>query len=165
MDWIDRMGRRAPSRRELLKGAAALAGACGPLMRVAVRPANATTETMDAAIRKVVGTVVIGKGKIALDIPPLVENGNTIPLVITVESPMTETDYVKAIHIFNERNPQPYVIDIKLGPRAGKATVSTRIRLSDSQKVVGIAEMSDGSFWSHSVEVIVTLAACLESTI
>ena len=76
---------------------------------------------------------------------------------------MTATDYVKAIHIFNEKNPQPNVIGIHLGPRAGKAKVSTRIRLADSQKVVAIAQMSDGSFWSESVDVIVTLAACLEN--
>ena len=75
---------------------------------------------------------------------------------------MTATDYVKAIHIFNERNPQPNVGSFHLGPRAGKADISARIRLSDSQNVTGIAEMSDGTFWSHEISVIVTLAACLE---
>ena len=103
---------------------------------------------LQTAIKKVVGNADVGKGRIKLDIPLLVENGNTVALTATVESPMTATDYVKAIHIFNERNPQPNVIGIHLGPRAGKATISTRIRLSDTQKVVGIAEMSDGSFWS-----------------
>ncbi len=97
-----------------------------------------------------------------LDIPPLVENGNVVPLTVSVESPMTATDYVKAIHVFNEKNPQPNVIGIHLGPRAGKASISTRIRLADSQKVVAIAQMSDGSFWSDQVDVIVTLAACVE---
>ena len=92
-------------------------------------------------------------------------NGNVVPLSIAVDSPMTPANYVKAIHIFNEKNPQPNVIDIKLGPRAGKAVVTTRIRLSTAQKVVAIAEMSDGSFWSESVDVIVTLAACLEGTL
>jgi sulfur-oxidizing protein SoxY len=86
-----------------------------------------------------------------------------VPLTISVDSPMTATDYVKAIHIFNEKNPQPNVIGIHLGPRAGKAKVATRIRLADSQKVIAIAQMSDGSFWSESVDVIVTLAACLEN--
>ena len=147
-------------RRELLKGAGALA--CGMLL-LGVRAANATPASMQAQIRNIIGSADIGKGKIKLDIPPLVENGNTVPLTISVDSPMTATDYVKAIHIFNEKNPQPNVIGIHLGPRAGKAKVSTRIRLADSQKVVAIAQMSDGSFWSESVDVIVTLAACLEN--
>ena len=102
------------------------------------------------------------KGRVTLDIPPLVENGNTIATSVAVESPMTATDYVKAIHIFNEKNPQPNVISVHLSPRAGRAAFSTRIRLADSQNVVAIAEMSDDSLWSDTVEVIVTIAACLE---
>ncbi len=146
-------------RRELIKGAGALA--CGMLL-LTVRSAKATPDTMQAAITGVFGNAEIGKGRVTLDIPPLVENGNTVPLTVSVESPMTATDFVKAIHIFNEKNPQPNVIGIHLGPRAGKARISTRIRLADSQKVVAIAQMSDGSVWSDQVDVIVTLAACVE---
>ena len=94
--------------------------------------------------------------------PPLIENGNTVPLTVTVESPMTAADHVKAIHVFNEKNPQPNVVSVHLGPRAGKASISTRIRLANSQKVIAVAELSDGSFWSDEAEVVVTLAACLE---
>ena len=97
-----------------------------------------------------------------IDLPPLIENGNAVPLVLSCDSPMTAEDHVKAMHVFTEKNPQPNVISIQLGPRAGRASVSTRIRLADSQKVVAIAQMSDGSFWSEEIEVIVTLAACLE---
>jgi sulfur-oxidizing protein SoxY len=75
---------------------------------------------------------------------------------------MSAADYVKAIHVFNEKNPQPNVISVKLGPSAGRAAIATRIRLSDTQTVTAIAEMSDGSFWSESVEVVITLGACLE---
>jgi sulfur-oxidizing protein SoxY len=75
---------------------------------------------------------------------------------------MTAGDYVKAIHVFSEKNPQPNIVGVQLGPRSGRAAVSTRIRLADSQKVIAIAQMSDGSFWSNEAEVIVTLAACLE---
>ena len=75
---------------------------------------------------------------------------------------MSAEDYVKAIHVFNEKNPQPNVISVHLGPRAGKASISTRIRLADTQRVIAIAEMSDGTFWSDEAEVVVTLAACLE---
>ena len=126
-------------------------------------PARANTPgQMEAAIRSVAGQAKIQKGRVTLDLPPLVENGNTVSMTVTVDSPMTKDDHVKAIHVFNEKNPQPNVITVRLGPRAGKAQVSTRIRLADTQKVIAIAEMSDGTFWSDTQEVIVTLAACLE---
>jgi len=150
------------TRRHFLIGTLGLAGGAGLAALAASEPARATPEKMNAAIKKVVGETALRKGKVALDLPPLIENGNTVPLAVSVESPMTAADHVKAIHVFNEKNPQPNVISVRLSPRAGKAGLSTRIRLADSQKVVAIAEMSDGSFWSDEVEVIVTLAACLE---
>ena len=117
---------------------------------------------MQDAIRSAIGEAPVKKGKVKLDLPPLVENGNSVPCTVSVESPMTAADYVKAIHIFNEKNPQPNVISVKLGPRAGRANFSTRIRLADTQTVTAIAEMSDGTFWSDDIDVIVTLAACVE---
>ena len=117
---------------------------------------------MRQAIRAVLGEAEARAGKVTLDIPALVENGNAVPLTVSVESPMSEADHVKAIHVFNEKNPQPHVISIALGARAGRAKVATRIKLADSQQVIAIAEMSDGSFWSGSADVIVTLAACVE---
>jgi sulfur-oxidizing protein SoxY len=104
-------------------------------------------------------------GKVKLDIPPLVENGNTVPMTVSVASPMTAEDHVKSIHIFNEKNPQPNVGNYYIGPRAGRAQISTRIRLADSQKVVAIAQLSDGSFWSATADVVVTLAACTDEVI
>lgn len=124
--------------------------------------ARATPEAMAAAIKEVVGNATVREGKVTLDVPPLIENGNTVPLTVSVESPMSEADHVKAIHVFNEKNPQPHVFDARLGPRNGKAVVATRIKLGDSQKIVAIAETSKGEFFSASVDVIVTLAACLE---
>jgi sulfur-oxidizing protein SoxY len=150
---------RNRSRREILQAAAALAGG-GVLL--SIRPAAATPEMMKDAVRAVIGEAPVKKGKVKLDLPPLVENGNSVPCIVSVESPMTADDYVKAIHIFNEKNPQPNVISVKLGPRAGRASFSTRIRLADSQTVTAIAELSDGSFWSDDIDVIVTLAACIE---
>ena len=132
---------------------------------IATEPAQATPEQMRAAIRNVVGNAPIRKGRVQLDVPPLVENGNTVSLVVTVDSPMTATDYVKSIHVFNEKNPQPHVFDARLSPRNGKAVVGTRIKLGDSQKIVAIAETSTGEFWSASADVIVTLAACIEDII
>ena len=143
---------------ELAGGAAAI----GAIPVVTVRHAAATPETMATAIRNVVGTATVQPGKVKLDIPPLVENGNTVPMTVSVTSPMTETDYVKSIHIFNEKNPQPNIGNFYLGPWAGRAQVSTRIRLADSQKVVAIARLSDDSFWQISADVVVTLAACTE---
>jgi sulfur-oxidizing protein SoxY len=150
---------RNRSRREILQAAAALAGG-GVLL--SIRPAAATPEMMKDAVRAVIGEAPVKKGKVKLDLPPLVENGNSVPCTVAVESPMTAADHVKAIHIFNEKNPQPNVISVKLGPRAGRANFSTRIRLADSQTVTAIAELSDGSFWSDDIDVIVTLAACIE---
>jgi sulfur-oxidizing protein SoxY len=155
------------TRRRFLTATAAAAGAglvtsdLGLL--VIVRPAAATPDSMRAAIRNLVGEAPVKKGKVKLDLPPLVESGNVVSVAVSVESPMTASDHVKAIHLFNEKNPQPNVIGVRFGPRAGRASLSTRIRLADSQTVTAIAELSDGSFWSDSVSVIVTLPACVET--
>jgi len=151
------------TRRRFLTDAVALAGSLGLGVSLTLKPATATPASMQAALKKVVGEAPLQKGKVKLDVPPLVENGNVVPVTVTVDSPMTASDYVKAIHIFNEKNPQPNVIGAHLGPRAGRATISTRIRLADTQNLTAVAELSDGSFWTDSVQVIVTLAACVES--
>jgi sulfur-oxidizing protein SoxY len=150
------------TRRDVLLEAARLAGGIALVSIVAGTPGRATPATMQAAIKKIVGEAPLRKGKVMIDVPPLVENGNVVPLTVSVDSPMTATDYVKAIHIFNEKNPQPNVIGVHLGPRAGKARISTRIKLADAQKVVAVAQMSDGTFWSDDADVIVTIAACVE---
>jgi sulfur-oxidizing protein SoxY len=137
----------------------------GAGLALAVRPARATPAAMALAIREVVGEAEIKPGKVKLELPPLVENGNTVPLTVSVDSPMTPTDHVKAIHVFTEKNPQPSVIGVTLGPRAGRASISTRIRLADTQTITAICQMSDGTFWSHSAHVIVTLSACLEDAV
>ena len=152
---------RPTSRREFLRVAGGAAG-LGLAAAIAVRPATATPAAMQEAIRKVVGPARVSPGRVKLDLPPLVENGNTVPLAVSVESPMTDADHVRAIHVFTEKNPQPDVVAFRFGPRAGRASVSTRVRLADTQTVTAIAELSDGSFWSASVNVVVTLAACLE---
>lgn len=132
------------------------------VVMVGMRRAEATPETMKAAIRDVVKGAPIRAGKVKLDVPPLVENGNTVPLTVSVTSPMTDADHVVSIHVFNEKNPQPNVGNFYIGPRAGRAQVSTRIRLADTQTLTAIAKLSDGSFWSATADVVVTLAACTE---
>jgi sulfur-oxidizing protein SoxY len=146
-------------RRRFLAGTAAIVVLpFGPLFGTA----SATPDAMAAAIRKVVGEAAVREGRVKLDLPPLVENGSTVPLTVSVESPMTVDDYIKAIHVFNEKNPQPSVFTARLSPRNGRAVVGTRIKLGDSQKIVAIAETSGGQFYSASADVIVTLAACLD---
>ena len=153
------------STRRRFLGLAGGAAVIGTVPIVTPRPAEATPAMLATAIRNVVGEAEVRTGKVKLDVPPLVENGNTVPMTVTVSSPMTPDDYVRSIHVFNEKNPQPNIGNFYLGPRAGRAQVSTRIRLADSQKIVAIARLSDGSFWSVSADVVVTLAACTEDVI
>jgi sulfur-oxidizing protein SoxY len=75
---------------------------------------------------------------------------------------MTAADHVREIAVFTEKNPQLDVVRFHLGPANGRAEVATRIRLATSQHVVALARLSDGSVWQHSVDVLVTLAACIE---
>jgi sulfur-oxidizing protein SoxY len=152
------------SRRQFLSlaGSAAVIGAV-PI--VTLRPSEATPAMLAGAIRNVVGASAVQTGRVKIEVPPLVENGNTVPMTVSVTSPMTAEDHVKSIHVFNEKNPQPNIGNFYLGPRAGRAQISSRVRLADSQKVVAIAQLSDGSFWSASADVVVTLAACTEEVI
>jgi sulfur-oxidizing protein SoxY len=159
------MRRPESSTRRRFLGLAGSAAVIGAAPVVTLRPAAATPATLATAIRNVVGGAVVRTGKVKLDIPPLVENGNTVPMTVSVSTPMTPDDYVKSIHVFNEKNPQPNIGNFYLGTQAGRAQVSTRIRLADSQKIVAIAHLADGSFWSASVDVVVTLAACTEEVI
>ena len=149
------------TRRQFLNLAGSVTVA-GTLPIVTLRPLEATPAMLTAAIRNVVGEAPVRTGKVKLDIPPLVENGNTVPMTVSVASPMTAGDYVKSIHVFNEKNPQPNIGNFHLGPSSGRAQVSTRIRLADTQKVVAIARLSDDTFWQVTTEIVVTLAACTE---
>lgn len=142
----------------------ALIAGVGAALLAMVRPARAAVDSMDAAIREFVGEAQVRPGKVKLDIPPLVENGNSVPVTVSVDHPMTPNDFVKAIAIFNEKNPQPNVATFQLSPRAGRASVSVRMRLATTQKVTAVAQLSDGTFWSDSADVLVTLAACLEDS-
>ena len=144
------------TRRSLLVTVAGVGAA------VLLRPAAAATDELAAAVSAYASGAPIRAGKVKLDIAELVDNGNVVPITVTVDSPMTSSDHVKTIAIFNEKNPQPDVAKFTLGPRYGKASISTRMRLATTQKLVAVAQLSDGSFWSHTVDVIVTLAACIE---
>lgn len=139
-----------------------LAGAAGMGLSVILRPAAAQDAGLEAAVAAYTQGATVRPGKVKLDVAELVDNGNVVPITVTAESPMTAADHVKTIAVFNAKNPQRDVARFTLGPRAGKASVTTRIRLATSQQLVAVAQMSDGSYWSHTVNVIVTLAACIE---
>jgi sulfur-oxidizing protein SoxY len=147
------------ARRHLLTRASVLSGATVLWSPTA---AFAADDRLTLLTRAYAGNYPILEGRVAIDIAPLVDNGNSVPITVAVESPMTKVDRVVGIAIFNEKNPQPEVAEFMLGPRAGRAKVSTRIRLATTQKIVAVARMSDGSCWFQAVEVVVALAACLE---
>ena len=153
------------STRRTFLGLAGGAAVLGTMPIVTLRPAEATPASMTSAIRTIAGEASVRTGKVKLEVPPLVENGNTVPMTVSVSNPMTPADHVVSIHVFNEKNPQPNMGNFYLGPHAGRAQISSRIRLADSQKIVAIAKLSDGSFWSATTEVIVTLAACTDEVI
>ena len=125
-----------------------------------MRPAAATPEELAVALRQAFGNRPMTPGKVTLDLPRLAENGNVVPVTVSVESPMTEQDHVKSIHLFAEKNPLPRVLDVELGPHNGRARVSSRIRVATSQQMSAVAVMSDGTLWSAAVEIEVTVAGC-----
>jgi sulfur-oxidizing protein SoxY len=144
------------ARRDLILGAGA------GLLVLTLPRAVLARPTLEDAIRGFTGGKALNDGRVKLDIPPLLENGNAVGVTIDVESPMTAEDHVRRIALFNEKNPQADIAVFHLGPRSGRARVSSRIRLATSQTVVAVAELTDGSFWSSRASVIVTLAACIE---
>ena len=148
------------TRRDFLIATGSLAGGVG--LASTAGEADATPAAMQDALRKVVGNATVRRGRVKLVLPPLIDNGNAVPMTVSVESPMTPADHVKAIHVVTEKNPQPNVVSVYLGPRAGRASMSTRVRVADTQTVTAIAELSDGTFWSGTADVVVTLSACLE---
>jgi sulfur-oxidizing protein SoxY len=147
------------SRRSLL------AGAVGILVLPLGSVADAAPEDMTEAMAEALGRdASIKPGRIKIELPQLAENGNSVPLRIAVESPMSAADHVKTIFIFSERNPVPNVVRFHVGPRSGAARVQTSIRLAGTQRITAVARMSDGSLWSGGADVIVTQAACLDDT-
>jgi sulfur-oxidizing protein SoxY len=147
------------SRRSLL------AGAVGILVLPLGSVADAAPEDMVEAMAEALGkNASIKPGRIKIELPQLAENGNSVPLKIAVESPMSAADHVKTIYVFSERNPVPNVVRFHLGPRSGVARVQTSIRLAGTQRITAVARMSDGSLWSGGADVIVTQAACLDDT-
>jgi sulfur-oxidizing protein SoxY len=157
-----RISLRTLDRRQLLLGARAAATVAAFLAlpdaaRSQSAPADATWEEF---MKKVIGDAKPTEGKFLLDLPEIAENGNTVPFSLSVDSPMTEQDYVKAVHLFSTGNPQPAVATFHFSPASGKAAVSSRMRLAKTQDIVGVAELSDGKFMIAKRTVKVTIGGC-----
>ena len=129
-----------------------------PFLRV--RSVFALPDNLTSLVRETTGGDLPKSARVHLTLPPIAESGNSVPLKVQVESPMTANDYVKSIHIFSEKNPRPVIARFYLNPRSGKAEISTRIRLASSQQVVVVAVMSDESSWLGTADVVVIAAAC-----
>jgi sulfur-oxidizing protein SoxY len=155
-DDMARSSKRIFDRRAVLLTAGSLAMATG----LVGGRAAADLPAMQAWMRSILGDRVPVEGRVRLDLPEIAENGNTVPLTIVVDSPMTEADHVVAVHVMTERNPDPEVATFRFSPRNGRATVSTRIRLAESGRVHAVAEMSDGSVYTAAREVEVVIGGC-----
>lgn len=144
-------------RRVLLALVAADAAAAGAA-QAASGPRG--EEPAAAIVASLIGNAAPRTGRIELELPQVADSGNHVPLNLRVDSPMTPADHVRTIHVVAERNPRPWVASFQLGPRSGRAELEVRLRLRDSQTVTAFAQMSDGSWWTQSARVTVTVGAC-----
>jgi sulfur-oxidizing protein SoxY len=151
---------RFAARRRLL--AMISAGLAWPLW---LRPAQAQLSLLDPNVLAFARGAEVRRGRVRLTMPPLADNGNTVSLRVVVDSPMTPQDHVKVIALISSRNPEPNMARFYLGPRAGRADIATRVRLAGTQRVMAVAELSDGSFWMDSHEIVVTMSACLDESL
>ncbi len=139
-----------------------LIGASGSLFAGSA-PARATEAEVAELIKQLAGDGTLKPGRIKLDIPALIENGNAVAMTASVDgAPTSGPERVASISVFAPRNPLPHVITAHFGPCSGRPRISTRIRLATSQSVIAVAKLEDGSCWTDSVDLLVTLAACIE---
>lgn len=124
------------------------------------RLAFADEKAVMAEIKKLYGEKTMAEGKIKLDVPEIAENGLVVPVNVEVESPMTDADYVKAVHIYADGNPQPGIVSYSFTPACGKGSAATRMRLAQTQNIVCVAEMSNGSLHMAKANVKVTIGGC-----
>jgi sulfur-oxidizing protein SoxY len=147
-----------PVRRRFVALLAGLAAV--PLLPF--RAARAQADPFAALLKQVTGGATVRPGRVRVDTPRLADNGHSVPLTVSVESPMTAADHVRSITLLSERNPRPLMATFYLSPKAGRAEVATRVRLNGTQRVLAVAQISDGTYWSGTAEVEVTESACLD---
>jgi sulfur-oxidizing protein SoxY len=153
------LGRRAFVRLAGLGAAALSAVSWLPRARAAIIE---VPDDPGAAIRSVIGDARPKQGRVTLDMPYITETGNSVAVTVKVDSPMTEADHVTALHLFGDGNPVPRIASFQLGPRAGRIEIALRIRLARSQRVIAIAQLNDGTFWSDTREINVAQGACVD---
>ena len=144
------------TRRGVLRMAALAAAASV----IAPSLSRADAKAVEAEIKKLYDGKTMAEGRVKLDVPQIAENGLVVPITVDVESPMTEQNYVKAVHVFADGNPLPGVFTFRFSPLSGRASASTRMRLAQTQNIVAVAEMSDGSLFTTKAEVKVTIGGC-----
>lgn len=143
------------TRRQAL----AVGGSAIIVAAIGITPSLAANNSQEE-IDKFTGGKEAKEGKISLDLPEIAENGNTVPISLTVESPMTKDNYVKRVIVVADGNPNGGVATFHFSPSSGVAEASTRMRLAKTQNVMAVAEMSDGSFYKTSKQVKVTVGGC-----
>ena len=127
-----------------------------------VAQANAHVSTTDPLVYSLTKGKTVNAGRVRLELPKLAENGHSVPMTVRVDSPMTAAEHVRAVHLISEKNPVREMASFWLGPHSGRAEIASRIRLNGTQRMVAIAELSDGSFWSDAADIEVLQAACTE---
>lgn len=138
----------------------AVAAAAVSAMPLGELSAQDSPQGWEEALKKILGDAKPVEGKVTIDMPEIAENGNTVPFTVSVDSPMTEKDYVKAIHVISTANPAPAVGTFRFTPLSGKASVASRMRLARTQDIIGVAELSDGKFVMARRPVKVTIGGC-----
>jgi sulfur-oxidizing protein SoxY len=149
-----------PPRRRFLS---LLAGAAAAPLLSGQQARAAAAESLAPLVRKITGGAPLREGRVKLEIPRLADNGHSVPLRVVVDSRMTAAEHVRSITLLSERNPRPHMATFHLGPKAGRPELATRVRLNGTQRVLALAQLSDGSWWSGSAEVEVTESACLDA--
>jgi len=135
-------------------------GAGLTLTLLAVDETFATPVEADAEIAKFTGGQTPESGKIAIDLPDIAENGNTVPLSIKIDSSMNADNYVSDIMIVTDGNPFPGVAKFQLTPMSGRAEAATRIRLNTTENVIVVAKTSTGKIFADRRLVKVTVGGC-----
>jgi sulfur-oxidizing protein SoxY len=163
-----------PGRRDISARRRALKGIAGGVLLPLLSPSAPVLAQIPTArppldqlvpiMKQITNGAPVRESRVTLDIPHLAENGHLVPLTVSVESPMTAANYVATLYLLSEKNPRPIIAKIGMSPGTGRAALTTRIRLAGAQYVVALAQMSDGSFWAASADVIVTETACLDAT-
>ncbi|QKV17582.1 thiosulfate oxidation carrier protein SoxY [Oricola thermophila] len=146
------------TRRSMLT--LSVGAAIGAVAGMRTSPALATAEDAMAKVKEFAGGAEPATGTITLNAPEIAENGNTVPVSVSVESPMTEDDYVESVAIFADGNPSPDVITFNFTPMSGEASATTRMRLAKTQNVIAVAKTSTGQVFMDKKEVKVTIGGC-----